>query len=416
MLSASNHSFVRFIKYSILFEMRDLTQYKNRTIPQHLFTTLINFLDNPITVHISHHHQLHLHIHLETPPTALLIMHTLHLLLTAALLAAPTLAHISMIKPLPINHKLNPNTVSSSADYSYSAPLLANGTDYPCKNYHKLLSTPAGTPVEIWPAGTVQTMGIGDATGANHNGGSCQIALSDDAGATFKVIKSFIGACPMSTRQTLEVEIPKEAKDGKTIFAWTWFNKTGNREMYMNCAVVTITGGGSGLTSADWPPLFTANIGGTCTTTENIDTVFPNPGKNVVTAQGNVTPGPPVGECGAAGVASLASAESPAAGTATPSPTESPAAAAPLPGGEAAACSCVCGGPSGYMVNIVPAAAGVSEGVMAARTVPPENVDASGGEGLFDEQEKTGPTCGAKRRDHMRRHAKNRRSAAAERG
>ncbi|KAH0606846.1 uncharacterized protein H6S33_003680 [Morchella sextelata] len=344
-------------------------------------------------------------------------MHTPHYLLIAALLAAPTLAHIAMIKPFPIKHKLNPNTAAGGAEYSYSSPLLADGSNYPCKNFHKLLSTPEGTPVETWPAGTVQSMGIGDTTGANHNGGSCQVALSDDSGATFKVIKSFIGACPMSTGQTLEVEIPKQAKDGKTIFAWTWFNKTGQREMYMNCAVVTITGGGSGLTSTEWPPLFTANIGGTCKTTEGIDTVFPNPGKNVVTAQANVKLGPPVGECGAAGAGSPAPAESPAASAAAPSPTLSPAAAAPLPGGEAAACSCVCGGPSGYTVNIVPAAAGVSEGAMAARTVPPENLDTSGREGFLDEREEagTGPTCGAKRRDHMRRHAKSRRSVTAER-
>ncbi|KAI5844032.1 hypothetical protein DFP73DRAFT_578866 [Morchella snyderi] len=276
-------------------------------------------------------------------------MHTLHLLQAAALLAAPALAHISMVKPVPIRHKLNPNSSGPNTDYTYSNPLSENGTDYPCKNYHKLLTTPEGTPVETWPAGTVQTMTLGDATGANHGGGSCQIALSDDSGATFRVIKSFIGACPMTTRQTLEVEIPAQAKPAKTIVAWTWFNKVGKREMYMNCAVVTITGAGAGLSGAEWPPLFTANIGGTCNTTEGVDTVFPSPGKNVVTAQGNVNPGPPVGECGAASLAPADSAPA-AAAVAAPSPTKTPAdVAAPVPGGEAAAaaCSCVCGGPSG---------------------------------------------------------------------
>lgn len=43
--------------------------------------------------------------------------------------------------------------------------------------------------------------------------------------------------------------------------------------MYMNCAVVTVQGGGSGL---DGPAPFVANAGvNQCATIEGIDTVFP---------------------------------------------------------------------------------------------------------------------------------------------
>lgn len=50
-----------------------------------------------------------------------------------------------------------------------------------------------------------------------------------------------------------------------------------------NCAIVTITGGGSGLNSRDHPAPFVANAGNvnSCSTTENIDPVFPNPGATV---------------------------------------------------------------------------------------------------------------------------------------
>lgn len=54
---------------------------------------------------------------------------------------------------------------------------------------------------------------------------------------------------------------------------------TGNREMYMNCAAVTVTNGGSGLTG---PTPFVANANvNECKTIENIDVVFPDPGSVV---------------------------------------------------------------------------------------------------------------------------------------
>lgn len=49
-----------------------------------------------------------------------------------------------------------------------------------------------------------------------------------------------------------------------------------------NCAVVDITNGGSGLNPTDYPAPFVANAGvNQCSTIENVDPVFPNPGKNV---------------------------------------------------------------------------------------------------------------------------------------
>ena len=57
--------------------------------------------------------------------------------------------------------------------------------------------------------------------------------------------------------------------------------------MYMNCAQVTIQGG-SGDT-ARWnalPEIFEANIGNGCSTVENRQTVFAEPGSSVVYGAG----------------------------------------------------------------------------------------------------------------------------------
>ena len=115
---------------------------------------------------------------------------------------------------------------------------------------------------------------------APHNGGSCQLSLSYDDGASFKVIKSMIGNCPIQTEYSFT--IPSTAPAAKNVlFAWTWFNYSGNREMYMNCARVDITGTSGGELTG--PEIFKGNIlGDTCVVPEGIDIVFPNLGPDVV--------------------------------------------------------------------------------------------------------------------------------------
>jgi len=55
------------------------------------------------------------------------------------------------------------------------------------------------------------------------------------------------------------VPVPASAPNGEAIFAWTWINAVGNREYYMNCADVIITGGTTpALVSG--PRLFVANL------------------------------------------------------------------------------------------------------------------------------------------------------------
>lgn len=73
------------------------------------------------------------------------------------------------------------------------------------------------------------------------------MSLSYDNGKSWKVMKSFIGGCPSGPPNESadhaigSFTVPPEAESGGALFAWTWFNRIGNREMYMSCAAVTIT-------------------------------------------------------------------------------------------------------------------------------------------------------------------------------
>ncbi|KAF8475771.1 hypothetical protein BDZ91DRAFT_649095 [Kalaharituber pfeilii] len=189
-------------------------------------------------------------------------------------------AHITMLDPVPINHPQNP--FASTKDTDYSAPISA--AKYPCKGYHKADSA-ALKPVATWQAGSTQKFTL--SAGAVHGGGSCQASISEDGGQTFKVLKSYIGDCPTSSGGTFDFNVPKETKSGLVLFAWTWFNKIGNREMYMNCASVEITGGSSGLRGPNFPHIFLANIDNKCTTLEGADVLIPNPGPNVRSQSSN---------------------------------------------------------------------------------------------------------------------------------
>lgn len=65
----------------------------------------------------------------------------------------------------------------------------------------------------------------------------------------------------------------------------------------MNCAAVTITGGGSGLGTA-YPRTFVAQIGTNgCTIPEGIAVEFPNPGAVVQRGDGNKSAAPGGTDC-----------------------------------------------------------------------------------------------------------------------
>ncbi|KAF7161883.1 hypothetical protein CNMCM6106_008999 [Aspergillus hiratsukae] len=211
------------------------------------------------------------------------------LLVASALLASCVSGHIQMSKPYPIRSPLNSDG-DGQKDYSYTNPLSTDGSDYPCKGY---ANDPFKSVADYTPGQTYELELQGSAT---HGGGSCQIALSYDKGETFKVIHSMLGGCPIPLKYNFQV--PSDAPSGEALLAWSWFNKVGNREMYMNCAMVTIKGGSQARLHArdlspalsrraggfdGLPSLFVANVNGPgkCKTIEGQEVNFPLPGPSV---------------------------------------------------------------------------------------------------------------------------------------
>jgi hypothetical protein len=199
----------------------------------------------------------------------------------------------------------------------YSSPALQNGpldpsgSNFPCQSTGGAFT---GTATKM-EKGTTQKMGF---TGqAVHSGGSCQISVTYDAQpnkqSAFKVIHSIQGGCPARgvtgnagsdasavAPDEYEFEIPAGIPNGKATLAWSWMNKGGNREFYMNCAPIEITGAeGTTAALAALPDMLVANIAPNagCATTEGVDIQYPNPGNSVETNPGAAL-GPPVGSCG----------------------------------------------------------------------------------------------------------------------
>ncbi|KAK4118783.1 lytic polysaccharide monooxygenase [Parathielavia appendiculata] len=221
------------------------------------------------------------------------------LLLTLLAFTGPAKGHMEMTYPPPFKSKSNPHANPNKVDYSMTSPLKPDGSDFPCKGYLSLLNTPEGKSVASWTAGGRYNFTISG--GAAHGGGSCQAALSVDGGRTFRVVHSYEGGCPGQGESSFGFVVPGDTPATEQgVFAWTWFNNLGNREMYMNCAVVGIDGGSGGgsdrVAFDDRPGLFTANVGNGCRTVDSADLKFPDPGPDVDSHEGAK---PATGSCGA---------------------------------------------------------------------------------------------------------------------
>ena len=182
-------------------------------------------------------------------------------------------AHMKMASPVPFN--------VANLDNS---PLAADGSNFPCKasgspssySISAMNELPVDKPILLSLAGT-----------ASHLGGTCQVSITFDEEPTkqsvFKVIQTFEGGCPVASQLTFN--LPKEFPNAeRATLAWTWFNKIGNREMYMDCAPISITGGSD---NKDYyeslPDMFVANIATTkCGALEGGDVEVPDPGQFVL--------------------------------------------------------------------------------------------------------------------------------------
>ena len=208
-----------------------------------------------------------------------------------ALLLNHVSGHIKMAQPVPF-----------SADKVDTSPIKA--ADFPCK---QTLGYEISQMNEM-AAGSTQSITF-DGT-AVHGGGSCQLAVTLDkeptAASTFKVIHSIMGGCPGvdGGTETFDFTLPSDIPNGEATFAWTWFARlSGQPEMYMNCAPITITGGADDTSSFEQlPDLFVANIETSqCKSPESKDLLFPNPGQSVVESPGASLEAPTGSDCGASG-------------------------------------------------------------------------------------------------------------------
>jgi hypothetical protein len=258
--------------------------------------------------------------------------------------AASASAHMIMTNPVPFG--------KATLNNSPLAP-----ADFPCKQRNGVYAVDT---MNQWDAGTTQVVSF--AGTAVHGGGSCQFSITTDTEPTeaskWKVIHSVVGGCPsdadgnLSPGQapgTFPVEMPSDIPDGRYTFAWTWINKVGQREFYMNCAPIQV-GSGSGKASAAsnaqalsaLPDMFVANLPNTeCATTEGQDFQYPNPGQSVV--QGSkARPGSTLtgAACPAAGSPSTPSNPS------TPSTPSTPSQGTPSNGGYSPVASPINKGPT----------------------------------------------------------------------
>ncbi|EPS44930.1 hypothetical protein H072_1087 [Dactylellina haptotyla CBS 200.50] len=218
------------------------------------------------------------------------------ILLSTAVLATiqSVSAHASIRKPKPI--------AFDELRGTYNAPLDRTFSNFPCKGYH-LETLPNGNAnpfvaAETWKAGqeasfvidTIATAELNPAIAA-HGGGSCQASISFDGGATFRVLRSFIGDCPRNTAgnsvtgdQGFTFTVPEDAPAGNAIFSWTWFAAIANREMYMDCAFVKIENANPNPDSFNKRPFMFVGFQtlGDCQVDEGTNLDFPMPGPDAL--------------------------------------------------------------------------------------------------------------------------------------
>lgn len=204
---------------------------------------------------------------------------------TAALaLVSGCAAHMTLQFPVPYGN----GTLDNS-------PLQASGSDYPCKQRAGVYEV---VELNHWAAGETQTVSFRGS--AVHGGGSCQFSVTTDLQPTkasqWKVIHSVIGGCPANAEgnlvpgesaATFDITLPSEMPDGRYTFAWTWLNRRGNRELYMNCAPIIVTSHVKDVAFLEGlPDMFVANLPGTaCATQEDFDYAYPQPGVSVTTGK-----------------------------------------------------------------------------------------------------------------------------------
>ncbi|KAF2161786.1 lytic polysaccharide monooxygenase [Zasmidium cellare ATCC 36951] len=190
-------------------------------------------------------------------------------------------------------HMIMQNPVPFGKETLNNSPLVdtaigSSQSDFPCKQragvykIDTINKYQVESPIELNFTGS-----------ASHGGGTCQISITRDleptAKSDFRVIQTFSGGCPTaqdgnSGSTDFSFKIPKGFPNGRATLAWTWYNKIGNREIYMNCAPLDISGGSSDTTVFDsLPHQYIINLPTTgsdyCKSADSADVLIPDPGQ-----------------------------------------------------------------------------------------------------------------------------------------
>ena len=191
------------------------------------------------------------------------------------------------------SHLIMQNPVPFGLDSLNNSPLVdakpgTSASDFPCKlrtgvyDITTMNNMAVGQPMELSFTGS-----------ASHGGGSCQLAITTDlepaANSTFKLIQTFEGGCPINAggndgTHPFTFQLPTGTPNGRLTFAWMWYNHVGNREIYMNCAPLDVTGGSDKLDYYDsLPNAYIINLPTSeCSTVETTDQAIPFPGQFIL--------------------------------------------------------------------------------------------------------------------------------------
>ena len=193
----------------------------------------------------------------------------------ALVLSTLTNAHLIMENPVPFG-----------VDTLDNSPLEnAWPGNYPCKQRPGVYKT---TKTNQMTVGEPQKLSFSGS--ASHGGGTCQLAVTLDLEPTpnsiFKIIHVFEGGCPTSGTSGTDAftfTIPSVVPSGSAVFAWFWNNRIGNREAYMNCAPIEVSGGASDPQSFEsLPNLYRVNLPSSdCEGPEGSDVRVPHAGDSV---------------------------------------------------------------------------------------------------------------------------------------
>lgn len=161
-------------------------------------------------------------------------------------------AHISMSFPISRKNKLSEHYRNiNDINYNIRSPLYTD-TDkftFPCKGF------PVGPSTTIYNSNSITVTLEGTAI---HGGGHCQFGISYD-NKNFLVLKTVLNSCLLDS-MSYKFDLPNNAPGGNLTVFWTWINRIGNREYYMECADVTVNNGNFGNSVVKGKELVIANI------------------------------------------------------------------------------------------------------------------------------------------------------------